>query len=108
MSDIYNSCLPKFCALFSGVWLPKRWAVTWGQTTLWTVDKGEIHPAWRRHEDCHKQQFAQDGKLRFLLRYVWEWFCGLVRYRSFSQAYSHISYEQEAVAAEMGGKDVVN
>ena len=86
--------------MLAGRWRPQRWAVTWGQTTWWTVAEADVDPAWRRHEDCHKAQYARDGKLRFVCRYFWEWICGLMRYRSLAQAYVQISYEREAIAAE--------
>jgi hypothetical protein len=99
MRDIYNSCVPW---LFALDWCPERWAVTLGQTTWWTVSKAEVDaaPAWRRHEDCHKAQFARDGWSRFLRRYVWEWIAGVFRYHNFTDAYLQISYELEAQEAE--------
>lgn len=101
MKDIYHSHVPHFAALFAGYWFPHYWAVTFGQTTWWTVGPEQIWFAWRAHEDTHKAQFARDGKLRFVCRYVWEWFCGLLRYRSFRRAYAEISYEREARETEI-------
>jgi len=102
MSDIYHSRVPWFPALFSGRRCPVRWAVTFGQTTWWTVGEAEVDPAWRWHADCRKRQFARDGKLRFLCRYLGEWFTGIFKYRILAQAYLCISYEVEARQAEKG------
>ncbi len=95
MRDIYHSRVPWIGALFAGLWCPRYWAVTFGQTTWWTVGSEQIWFIWRAHEDIHKHQFTRDGKLRFICRYVWEWLSGLWRYRSLAQAYSNISYERE-------------
>ena len=96
MRDIYSSRIPWLAALFAGEWLPRYWAVTFGQTTWYTVRPDQVWFAWRAHEDIHKQQFRRDGKLRFACRYVSEWLRGLLRYRRLARAYWEISYEREA------------
>jgi hypothetical protein len=48
MRDIYSSRVPSFFAVLAGRWRPQRWAVTWGQTTWWTVAAAKVDPPWRR------------------------------------------------------------
>ena len=96
MMDRYSSRLPLVLA-------PKgetRWAVTLGQTTWYSVPSSEVDAAWRRHEECHKRQYARDGVLRFLLRYIWEYLRGRLRGLTATEAYRQISYEVEARKAE--------
>jgi len=100
MRDIYHSRVPWIGAFFAGLWCPRYWALTFGQTTWWTVGPELIDFHARRHEACHQRQFARDGRLRFLWRYAWEWLGGLFRYHRLRDAYLQISYEVEARKAE--------
>jgi len=76
-----------------------EWALTLGQHTWYSVPQTEVMPWWRAHEDCHKQQFARDGWLRFCARYLWEYLAGRRAGLTHAQAYLNISYEREAQAA---------
>ncbi|MCY3648400.1 MAG: DUF4157 domain-containing protein [Acidimicrobiaceae bacterium] len=51
------------------------------------------------HELVHVEQYAQLGAVRFLRRYLREYFANLCRLRSHRQAYLAISFEAEARAA---------
>ena len=51
------------------------------------------------HELVHVEQYAQLGTVRFLRRYLWEYFANLWRLRNHRQAYLAISFEAEARAA---------
>ena len=51
------------------------------------------------HELVHVEQYAQLGTVRFLRRYLREYFVSLWRLRSHGQAYLAISLEAEARAA---------
>ena len=51
------------------------------------------------HELAHVEQYARLGTVRFLRRYLGEYFAGLWRLRSHRQAYLAISLEAEARAA---------
>ncbi len=51
------------------------------------------------HELVHVEQYAESGAVRFLRRYVREYFVNLWRLRSHRQAYEAISFETEARAA---------
>ena len=51
------------------------------------------------HELVHVEQYAQLGTVRFLRRYLREYFVGLWRLRSHHRAYLAISFEAEARAA---------
>lgn len=53
-----------------------------------------------RHELAHVRQVNRHGVVLFLIRYVSEFLRLLWRYRSFNDAYSNISFEVEARAAE--------
>ena len=51
------------------------------------------------HELVHVKQYAESGAVRFLRRYVREYFVNLWRLCSHRQAYEAISFETEARAA---------
>ncbi len=51
------------------------------------------------HELVHVEQYAQLGTVRFLRRYLREYFANLWRLRNHRQAYLAISFEAEARAA---------
>jgi len=51
------------------------------------------------HELVHVEQYAELGTVRFLRRYLREYFANLWRLRSHRQAYLAISFEAEARAA---------
>jgi hypothetical protein len=78
-------------------------AITLGRR-IWlsaTIDSRTLAPLLR-HELVHVRQYAELGVMRFLWRYLAEY----VRLRrsglSSSAAYSAISFEREALAAEEG------
>lgn len=54
------------------------------------------------HELVHVEQYAQLGTMRFLRRYLREYFANLWRLRSHRRAYLAISFEAEARAAAEG------
>jgi hypothetical protein len=85
--DQYNSKLAKLFGLFNGESL---YAVTIGQTAYYSCDESLVHPAWRAHENQHKVQWARDGKIKFLSRYIWQ---------LITKGYENIDYEIEARAA---------
>ena len=80
----------------------QMWAITMGQTTYFNCYERYVTSQWHAHEDCHKAQFARDGKWQFIRRYLWQWFTGIFKYRSLTQAYLMIDYEVEARRAESG------
>jgi hypothetical protein len=98
--DVYYSRIAAIAAILAPGRYNAFWGVTLGQTTYWTVGPEYVGDAARRHEACHRQQFARDGTLGFVSRYAREWLAGLVRTRSLTQAYLQVSYEAEARAAE--------
>lgn len=51
------------------------------------------------HELVHVEQYAQSGTVRFLRRYLREYFTNLWRLRNHRQAYLAISFEAESRAA---------
>lgn len=85
--DKYNHWLAKFISLFQ----PYRYyAITLGQITYYSCDKADIDSSWRAHEDKHKEQFARDGWIKFLSRYI---------YQAITKGYYNIDYEIEAFEA---------
>ena len=57
------------------------------------------------HEICHVKQTRKVGKLVFLIRYLFEYLFGLIKYHNHTQAYLNISYEVEAHTLEREIKD---
>jgi hypothetical protein len=58
----------------------------------------EDRPTLLAHELVHVRQYADQGHVRFLARYVRDWAMGLVRLRSHREAYLAIPAEVEARA----------
>lgn len=81
--DYYSS---KFPLIFAprGV---KKWAITIGQRTWYSVAEDGVSEQWRRHEDWHKHQWKRDGYINFAIKYLWY----QVRY-----GYENNPYEIEA------------
>jgi len=81
MADIYESKVAKLFGLIFGKGWNSRYAITTGKdTTRWSVTEAETmvshknpdNPlAWRRHEDCHKKQWAKHGRIMFVTKYLW-------------------------------------
>jgi hypothetical protein len=46
-------------------------AITIGQTAYYSLPENLVDAAWRRHEDCHKEQWKREGALLFILKYFW-------------------------------------
>jgi ferric-dicitrate binding protein FerR (iron transport regulator) len=67
-----------------------QWAITLGSCTFYSTPQEAVTPAWRAHEECHKQQWRRHWYLGFALRYLWE---------LATKGYNNISYEIEARAA---------
>lgn len=88
MKDHYNS---KFALLFS-MGRSKRWAVTLGQHTWYSVPEEEVNARWRRHEDWHKYQWRRDGRIKFATLYLWYLIC---------YGYENNPYEIEARKMEV-------
>jgi len=69
--DKYNHWVGKlFKSLFGK---GSEYAVTLGQTTYYSCPAGNVGSRWEWHENKHKEQWARDGRLKFALRYVWQW-----------------------------------
>ena len=85
----YNSLISR---LFQPLPWSGGWAITLDQTTYYSCDEAEVSRGWQAHEDCHKKQWARDGRLKFLARYIWQ---------LFRVGYVNIDYEIEARAASL-------
>jgi spermidine/putrescine-binding protein len=66
-----------------------------GWTSLWNVCyyyPGWEHHTWLvRHEEKHLEQMKRDGKIKYMVRYMWQWA---------TVGYQNIDYEIEARQAE--------
>lgn len=91
--DKYNSKIAKIFGYFNKQHL---YAITIGQTAYYSCDESLVHSKWRAHENQHKIQWARDGKLKFLFRYL---------YQLLKIGYTKIDYEIEAREAA-NGKEV--
>jgi len=92
MADRYDSVIGKIFGFFNG---SKRYAVTFGQTTFYSVPKEEVEmsPSWIVHENKHKEQYKRDGFFNFLFKYI---------YYQFKYGYKDNPYEVEARKAAEG------
>lgn len=84
----YNHWLGKLFGFFNK---SKYYAVTFGQTAYYSCKEEDVGISWQLHEDEHKKQYARDGWIKFLSRYIWQ---GLTK------GYLNIDYEIEARKAE--------
>lgn len=62
--------------------------------------RGKLSEVTRNHESIHWAQYKETLFLGFLLIYTAYWLLGIIRFRSGSQAYYMIPFEQEAYANE--------
>ena len=85
----YNHWLGKLFGFFNN---NPRYAVTFGQTTYYSVPEYTVSPYWSVHEDTHKFQYARDGWIKFISRYIWQ---------AITKGYKNIDYEKEARAASV-------
>lgn len=68
------------------------YAITLGQTTYFSCYAYQVGERWHKHEDKHKRQWEEDGKMRFAFRYIYQWL---------TKGYDKIDYEIEARKAEL-------
>ena len=54
----------------SAIFNQSEWAITLFGTTYYSVAQADVDAAWRRHEDCHKEQQRLEGFM-FYPRYLW-------------------------------------
>ena len=94
--DKYNHWLGK---LFGKLNKSTKYAITLGQTSYFSCNESLVSNWWRVHEDTHKLQFAKDGYIKFLSRYI---------FQLITKGYLYIDYEIEArtAAALKGGPTV--
>jgi len=84
-------------------WLPKLLrvaGVTIGKNIYYKNSKNLVSIKLRRHEKEHVKQYRQNGLIKFLFCYFYEYIKNLIKYRSHKKAYLNISYEIEARKAE--------
>jgi hypothetical protein len=92
--DKFDHWLGKLFGSFNG---DPKYAVTFGQTTYFSVPEREVAIWWHVHEDTHKKQYTKDGWFKFLRRYIWQ---------LITKGYLNIDYEIEARtnASKFGGQ----
>ena len=89
--------MDKYNARWTMILAPKgktQWAVTTSSKRTWYSVSKEVvdsDPAWRRHEDKHKEQYRREGWLKFVVKYL---------YYQIKYGYYNNPYEVEARAAE--------
>jgi len=84
-------------------WLPRLLGVagvTIGKNIYYRYHKELVPERLRRHEKEHVKQYQQNGIIKFLFCYFFEYIKNLIKYRSHKKAYLNISYEIEARKAE--------
>jgi len=80
----YNSTLVRYL-------LPKKYCAITVSKNLCLVRNDSLSPALKRHEMVHGEQFAREGWLKFVVKYLWQ----NIRY-----GYKNNKYEIEARKAE--------
>jgi hypothetical protein len=89
MSDIYNS---RFAGLIGKINGQERYAVTTSKnTTRYSCIPEAVGAAWRKHEECHKKQIAEEGWLKFMAKYF---------FFNITRGYKNNPYEIAARLAE--------
>lgn len=94
--DKYSHWIGK---LFAKINKCNGYAVTFGQTTYFSVSDDQVMQWWHVHENTHKLQYREDGWIKFLIRYI---------YQGITKGYLAIDYEIEArtAAFPFGGPPV--
>ena len=87
----YNHWLPKFLRVAG---------VTIGKNIYYKNRKKLVSIKLRRHEKEHVKQYQQNGLIKFLFCYFFEYIKNLIKYRSHKKAYLNISFEIAARKAE--------
>ena len=62
--------------------------------------RGKLAEVTRNHESIHWAQYKETLLIGFLLIYAFYWLLGVIKFKSGSQAYYKIPFEQEAYANE--------
>ena len=96
MPDVYESKIAKVFGFFNG---SKRWAVTFGQTAYYSVPEEGVNVLWRAHEDAHKVQYAREGFIKYIIKYVWY----MARYGYKNNPFE-VEARQVATQSVQGGK----
>jgi len=87
----YDHWLGKLFGRLFGKGKGRPYAVTLGQTTYYSCSYERTSLRWRYHEACHREQWAREGRLKFLICYIYEW----IRHGNLNK------YEVEARKAEV-------
>jgi hypothetical protein len=88
--DKYNHWIAK---IFGKLNRSNSYAVTFGQTAYYSVSEEEVlkSPKWIKHENRHKEQYAEYGFFKFLVKYI---------YYSIRYGYEDNPFEIDARKAE--------
>jgi len=85
-----NSIIPKLLSKLAPI---KIGAITLGPFVFST---GEMSDRTKNHEYIHWQQYIETGIIGFPILYLLYYLIGLLKYKSGSEAYMQIPFEQEA------------
>lgn len=75
-------------------------AIVFGSHIFYSMPEHEVTERLRVHEETHVAQYAQDGIVKFLLKYSIEYLTLRLRGKSHLDAYYNVSYELAARQAE--------
>lgn len=70
--------------------------ITFGEYIFYAYPKYRVSDRLRKHERTHVEQYRRDGVVKFLCKYLYEYFKYRLQGMSHNQAYLNISYEKEA------------
>lgn len=87
MIEHYNHFLPKIMHVT---------AVTFGKHVYYAINEESISHRLRKHELVHVHQYKQLGMIKFLYRYLKEYFKFRLKGMDHYHAYLEISFEKEA------------
>jgi len=90
---------PWFCKMIS-------WFMSVGGITLcpFIIVRDKFSYRLITHEMIHIRQYLELWVVGFWPVYLWDWFRGLIKYKSFTTAYENIRLEQEAYDCTQYGR----
>jgi hypothetical protein len=82
--DKYNHWLGKLLGKINN---NPKYAITLNQTAYYSCSESEVDLGWHRHEDKHKEQWKNEGIIKFAIKYI---------YYNTTKGYKNNPYEIEA------------
>ena len=88
--------------VFKLPWLKKYYAICLGRNIFFKEAQENVSATLHNHEMIHQAQMDQHGVLGFYLKYTWQWFKLMCKYRNLNEAYYRNPFEIEAYAKQHG------